>query len=160
MKRFSEIGARQTKDGLGFELFNVYFGLTCNHETFRGHYDLWPFCKPYDAEEWWSFMDEDEASTAAKELRKYLQAILPKNEPPRPAPPRISFTKDANGFHLRNNGAVCGMHLFRGQDTNAPWPFGKFPDWPNHKTRDAAMKATVRFQEYLDKRTNQLAKKK
>jgi hypothetical protein len=146
-----------TEDGLGFELFSVYFGLTCNHNTFRGRYDLWPFCKPYDAEEWWTFMEQPEAIQAAKELTKYLLAVLP-NGLSRSAPCRISFQKEKAGFRLLNNGNICGMHLFKGEDEKTPWPFGRLPDWPNHKTRSEAMKATIRLQEYLDKRTAKLAK--
>lgn len=160
MQRLAEIGARATEDGLGFELFTVYFGLTCGHSTFRGRYEIWPFCKPYDAEEWWQFMEEKDAKAAAKELTGYLEAIMPGTGSPAIAPHRISFYKDAKGFHLRDNGQVCGMRLFKGEDEKAPWPFGRLPNWPDHKTRADAMKATIRLQEYLDRRTSHLAKSK
>lgn len=161
MKRFIEIGARDTKDGLGFELYNLYFGLTCSHETFHGHYDLWPFCKPYDAEEWWSFMEKDEANRAALDLTAYLKAILPANEPPRMSPPRVSFAQDGKTFTLTNNGTPCGMYLFKGEGDkgSSPWPFGRHPEWFSPADRATALKHMARLQEYLDKRTAQLSKK-
>lgn len=152
-QNLNEIGHRRTQDGIGFELFRVVFGLTCRHEDFLGYYDLWPFCKPYDAEEWWLFLEQGEAYEASCALTEYISHV-----PRRIAPPRISFIQDATGFHLRCNGGVCGPHLFRGEDDKNVWPFNRLPDWANHKTRADALKACLRLQAYLDGRGAKKAK--
>lgn len=152
-REHAKIEARS--DGFGWELFNVYFGLPCKLQDFQGYYDLWPFCKPYDAEEWWIYEDKAEAEAAAIALTAYLEVV-----PDRIAPPRISFIEDATGFHLRTNGGICGAALYRGEDDKTPWPFRKLPDWANHTTRVAALKATIKLQGYLDGRDTKKAKTK
>lgn len=141
--------------GLGYELFHTYFNLTCNANSFLGHYDLWPFCKPYDLEPWWDFLDDQEAQLAAGELTDYLLSI-----PERISPPRISFVRVAQSFQLRSNGHVCGMYLFRGEDTNNIWPFHRLKNWNTHSKEIDAMRAMLRLQAYLDGRGEKRAKEK
>lgn len=152
---YTVIATRRTGDGMAFELFCEAFALPCNHLIFRGRYDLWPFCKPYDAEEWWEFMEEAEAKDAAKALTEYLREV-----PRRFSPERISFVQEGSTFHLRNNGHICGPHLYRGETDSNLWPFNKLPNWTQHKTREDALKACLRLQAYLDGRGEKKAKSK